>query len=511
MRRNHQRFLLAVVILIAVAFRLWGIGYDLPNIYHPDEPVAIAIIQTMFKTGDLNPHFFHWPSLFFYLNLLSYIPYYLVGKLLGAFHNPNDILAPVQVIMGTTRTQMPTAVLMGRMLTVCFGVASVLVVYLIGRQLSSKAWPGLLAALMLALLPTSVANSRSITPDTFATFFVLASIYGSLLVYHQGKTRHYLLAGICIGLAASSKYNTVLVALPLLLAHLARPGSRGLKEPRLYLAAAGSALAFLCTTPFAVLDLKTFVDGLLFDSRHYATGHAGMEGDSLRWYVSYLWTVLGPICLLALVGIAYGLVRSRQVAILSVFPVVYFAWVSRFVVRNDRTILPIMPLLCLLAAWAAVQLFERAGRLRRAGIRLASAIGLSALVITSLGWLTATTVQASAQMTTINSRETARVWIENNLPAGAKIAVESYSPFVDPSRFAVQGFLRIIDQTPQWYADQSFEYLVFSQSMFGRFYYEPTRYADEVAQYDSFFDRFQLVRVFTDGGYEVRIYRVTDG
>jgi hypothetical protein len=44
--------------------------------------------------------------------------------------------------------------------------------------------------------------------------------------------------------------------------------------------------------------------------------------------------------------------------------------------------------------------------------------------------------------------------------------------------------------------------------MFGRFFTEPGKYALEVAAYQRFFETFELARRFTDGGYEVRIYRV---
>ena len=34
-------------------------------------------------------------------------------------------------------------------------------------------------------------------------------------------------------------------------------------------------------------------------------------------------------------------------------------------------------------------------------------------------------------------------------------------------------------------------------------------YQDQVAQYDELFGRFTLLKVFTDGGYEIRVFRVT--
>ena len=111
------------------------------------------------------------------------------------------------------------------------------------------------------------------------------------------------------------------------------------------------------------------------------------------------------------------------------------------------------------------------------------------------------------RLTTVDSRETARVWIDTTLPQGAHIAIESYAPFVNPAEFAVQGFFKITDHEPEWYVENGYDYLVFSQGMYGRFYQDPQRYGSDVTEYDKFFGRFVLLKKFTDGGYEVRVYK----
>jgi hypothetical protein len=249
---------------------------------------------------------------------------------------------------------------------------------------------------------------------------------------------------------------------------------------------------------------------LMFDSQHYATGHAGMEGDTVRWYLNYLWNTTGPILLLALLGAVWGIAsRSREIMILSTFPVVYLLFISRFIVRNDRTLLPSLAFLFILATLAVAQLHDRATRSTRRTIRTASVAALIALLFGGVVLMSTLTVQDSLRLNTTDSRETARIWMAENLPSGAKVAIESYAPFVDPERYAVQGLFRMIDHAPEWYVERGFDYLVFSEGIFARFYAEPEKYATETAQYDAFFDRFELVRLFTDGGYEVRVYRVT--
>lgn len=507
---QNARWLLIAVTLLAISLRIWGIDFGLPYLYHPDEPVGVGIAQNMFKTGDLNPHFFNYPSLFFYINALAYIPYYLVGRLAGVFHSRADIPGAIMLAMGVGRAPMPTTWLLGRIVTVTFGSAAVVLVFLIGRGLTNSDVVGLLAAIMMAISPTNVANSRFITPDTLLIFFALLSFWGSVGILQQGKAWHYIVGGIASGLVASTKYNGALVIASVVSAHFLRCRLRGFKERRLYLALALGVAAFFVTTPFALLDHRKFLADLQFEARHYATGHAGMEGNTLNWYLTYLWQVEGPVAFLAVLEIIRGIYRrSKQTILLSVLPLVYFTFIGSFAVRNDRTLLPLTPFLFLLASSLLVNLFGQADT-RRSNARKLLICGVGALALASLTLPFLQTVRNNVQLTTVDSRETARIWIAHNLPSGAQIAIESYAPYVEPQRFSVQGFGRMIDHTPEWYLANGFEYLVFSAGMFGRFYREPDRYSHEVSQYEDLFRAFGMVKRFTDGGYEVRIYEATE-
>lgn len=506
---TKEAILLALILVLALFVRIWGANYDLPFIYHPDEPNYIIIIQNIFKTGDLNPHFFNYPSLFFYINALAYLPYYLIGKLLGIVHTPTDILAPISLAGGVTRAPMQTTVILGRIVTICFGTGLVGLTYFIGKQITGRKLAGLLAALMVAISSTNVLNSRMITPDTFVTFFSLASFLATLWAYQQGKTWQYIVCGLCVGLTASSKYNGGLVILPLLLVYFFQYGITAFKQPKLYLVLLFCGVGFFATTPFAILDSAKFLADLRYESIHYSTGHPGMEGNTLGWYLDYLWTTGGGLYILAIIEILRGIfIRSKKIILLSVYSLAYFIFICSFIVRNDRTILPLIPFLFLLAASFLVYLLDKANTLKQKKLRRGSIVIIVCLFIAGLTLPISKTITDTIKTTTVNSRETSRVWITNNLPPGAKIAIEPYSPFLNPSQFSIQGFGRIIVHTPEWYVEQGFDYLIFSQGMYGRFYFEPERYGQEIAQYNNLFEKFNPVKIFTDGDFEVRVYKV---
>ncbi|MGB3218548.1 MAG: glycosyltransferase family 39 protein [Anaerolineae bacterium] len=507
---------LAAILLIAVALRLWGINFGLPYLYHPDEPGYVAIAQNMVKTGDLNPHFFNYPTLFFYLNSLAYLPFYAVGRVLGVFQTPADIPAPILLVGGAGMTPLAATFWLGRLLTLAFGTGAVMLVYLVGRQLFGSRRVGLLAALLLAISPTNVTHSRYITPDTFVVFFAVFSLWAAVRVYQRGRTRDYVLAGVMAGLTAATKYNGALILICIVATHFLRAGWRGWRDRRLYLAIAASALAFAFATPFAIFDPAKFMADLSLEARHYATGHAGGEGNAALWYVTYLWQAEGLTALFALAALARGLwMRTKPVIVVAAFPVAYFVFISNFMVRNDRTLVPLTPFLFLLAAlflvhaWDWLYRREPGPDIALPGTRPPWARGVAGLLLalTLLIPLTGT-IQGANRLTTVDSRETARVWIAQNLPPGARVVLESYAPYVDPQRFTVLGVYRLILYPPAWYINEKFDYLVFSEGMFKRFYLEPDKYAAQIAEYEALFQAFEPIKIFTDGGYEVRIYRI---
>lgn len=501
---QHWAWVLIGIVAAALALRVWGIDFGLPYLYHPDEPGYVAIAQNIVKTGDLNPHFFNYPSLFFYLNALAYVPYYVIGRLTGQFAGIADIAGPTMLIGGSGTTTQPETFLLGRGLSILFATASVVLVFVVGRRLTGRALSGLLAALLLTLSATHVANSRYIAPDVFLVFFLLLALWGALQVYDHGRLRDYALAGAAVGLVAATKYNGAIMLAVVVLAHGLRTGWRGFFDRRLLVAVTASALAFLMATPFALLDAESFMAGVRIEAQHYSTGHVGSEGNALAWYASFLWTTEGVTVVLALLALAHvATTRDRRLLLLAAFPMIYFVFISTFVVRNDRTAMPLLPFLYLLAAILLTRLRWPADT--AAVWRPLVAAGLAVLLIAVLAWPAARTVAETRRLTTVNSLETARVWLDRNLAPGTRVAVESYAPYVDPQRFTVQGFYKLIDNSPEWYTDNGYGVLVFSQRMFRRFYDEPDKYAAEIALYEALFQHCQPLQVFTDGGYEVRV------
>ena len=67
-RAFMDKWLLWLILILAVLVRLWGISFGLPGTDHGDE-TEVVNHAVRFGTGDLNPHRFQYGALVQYLLL----------------------------------------------------------------------------------------------------------------------------------------------------------------------------------------------------------------------------------------------------------------------------------------------------------------------------------------------------------------------------------------------------------------------------------------------------------
>jgi 4-amino-4-deoxy-L-arabinose transferase-like glycosyltransferase len=250
----------------------------------------------------------------------------------------------------------------------------------LGWMGSRKWWVAGCAAAVVALNPLDVRFGPLVTPDAIAGATTALAVVGALWVLGRPTVGRYVLTGLAVGVAASTKYNAALSAAPLLVAHgLALGRQQAVRRAWLVLLAAVASVAvFLLINPYSVLDNDAFMRGLRYDSRHYRTGHPGSEGGSLGYHLAWLWRGFGPTLLLAPLGVFARGRRVRQAAIVCLsFVVLYVGFISSFEVRFARNLLPATASLAGAIGLGALALVERTARWRTGlgGGRLAGSVG----------------------------------------------------------------------------------------------------------------------------------------
>jgi uncharacterized membrane protein len=209
MKRNNTWTLVA---LLAVAFipRLWHINHGLPFLYNVDESFIVPR-ALRFGSGDFNPHIFMWPHLFFYLLFGLYGGFFVIGRIGGVFQGLEEFKY--------FYFNEPSAFyVIGRTASAVAGVASVVMLYQLGKRYHSKE-VGLAAAGFWSFSHFHFIYSRLALPEITMTLLVIAAAYNAYRIYEEGKMKNYLLAGIFGGLAVSTKYNAFLVFVIIPLAH----------------------------------------------------------------------------------------------------------------------------------------------------------------------------------------------------------------------------------------------------------------------------------------------------
>ena len=79
---DRARTVLAVggILILAAALRLSHVKAGVPYAVGVDEPEIMERVVRMMKTADFNPHFFDWPSLTIYLQLVHGLRLVSLGR-----------------------------------------------------------------------------------------------------------------------------------------------------------------------------------------------------------------------------------------------------------------------------------------------------------------------------------------------------------------------------------------------------------------------------------------------
>lgn len=410
-RFEKERLVLFLMIALAFAVRFAGVPFGLPNLYHADEPIVVN--HTMaYGIFDLNPHFFKIPPLTSYFLFLIYGLFYLLGHFAGIFPTVLDF-AYLFVV------DPSSFYLLGRgILGVGLGTLSVYCLYRFTKRFFSREAASL-AAFFLAVAFLHVRDSHYIYADIPLVLILILCFFLIFRILNQGKLRDYAGFGILAGLAVATKYNGVFIWFPFLLAHLfgCRSAGKRFVNSRLFIALFVSIPTYAALNPFSLIDFQFFLNELISQSK--------AEGPtSFLHHIRYsLNGALGPFLLVfALLGILHALIRREQKnLVMSSFVVIYYLVLCFFSQPYDRYVLPLIPWLLVFAAHFLLWLKEK--------FRLSKPAYI-ALICLLAGPPLAKTLLSDFIFMQKDVRNVAQEWIERNIPAGSKIALDI--PFFMP-------------------------------------------------------------------------------
>jgi hypothetical protein len=366
-QERHHSVILSLILLVAAGVRMWGMTFGLPNSdVRPDEMTVVQNSLGMLF-GGLNPRFFNWPSLEFYVVAVPYRIAFEVAHFRGIFHLKFDMFRDAMA--------NPTPyLLVPRTVSVAAGVLSVWLVYRITRELLDKT-TALVAAFFLAVAYLHVRDSHFGVTDVPMTAVALCTMVClNRAISAPTRLRRWAVAGVIAGLTASTKYSGVaVIPVGVIAAMIAgagenEPSSRRDAARRATIFLACALLGFIAGTPYAVLAYPAFLEGVRFESHHLTTGHGIALGYG--WIYHLMFTLrygLGvPLLVASIAGMPILAMTSwRKAALVCSFPVLYYLLLGRGTTVFVRYMIPIVPFLCITAAISAMALTNRLPRRSR--------------------------------------------------------------------------------------------------------------------------------------------------
>jgi hypothetical protein len=373
---------LGIVLLFALGFRLYGITWDQGNILHPDEHAVLAAAWRIHlpdwplsltqlldpQQSPLNPHFFSYGSL----------PFYLLKGTGSILSNFNESLADFDLR------------LVGRGMSAVFDTGTVLLIYLLGRRLYNHR-TGLLAAIFAAFTVLSIQQAHFCTVDSMFTFFIVLTVLFSARVISNSSTHTLwaaVLIGLGLGLAIATKLTAVILLGVIVTAYALRcfnsqsdSITKSCFKPHyiksslkgLAIVAPVAIITIVVTEPYILIDWNEFVaqtgwvrDAVVTRASDLPWTRQFIDTAPFLYQIRHLsiWGMGLPLAIAAWAGLLFALAlaikrRRKPELLLLSWIIPFFLIVGIMEVKFIRYVLPLVPFLCLVAALLFSTLYER--------------------------------------------------------------------------------------------------------------------------------------------------------
>lgn len=461
-------FILLATVLVGSFLRFYNLNWDEGHFFHPDERNIAAAVAKIKFFSQLNPHFFAYGSLPIYF-------YRLVGESLAYLDNNKKWLSDWGLIN-----------LIGRYFSALVSTISIILIYRLASKLFNTGI-GLFSSFLFAFSPILIQLAHFAITESLLIFWLLLITIFSLNIYsNPKKIRNYLLLGLIVGLALSTKLSAIsFVLIPLSIFFFCQPKK---SLTKFMLAVIVAAAIFCLTSPYVFLDRGKFIESMNYENgvvlgrlKVPYTLQFNNTPAYLYQLVNLPW-LIGLPAIVALVAIPFfilsrGKIKIGKRLLLTVFPIVYFAYVGSWHTKFIRYTSPLIPFLLILASWF---LWQMAKSKKVVGMCLVLLIAISNF-LWSLGFFHI--------YLRPSTRITASKWVYENIPAQSKILQEHWDDGLPirlaenlPSKYNIEQ-LTIYepdsDQKLNYYSDKlaKGDYLVISsRRLSGTLPYLPDKY-----------------------------------
>lgn len=367
-RRTTAVMVVAIISVagLGAALRVATLKADAPYASYVDEWATLKGSARQMSDATWDPGWYHYPAFLMDATTVAAAALAAVGG------ESNELRDGARATVATPYIEIVepwTLVIAGRLVVLALGIATIVLVALLGTRLAGRR-VGLLAALFVAVLPIFVTRGSVVISDTAAAAFATAALYCSARVVTASSRRQLVtwlvIGGGASGLACTSKYTIGTVLLAVCAAVMLRQDRSVWDRLKLGgLAVAAFALIAALSTPALVFRTSEVVDALEFLERVYRT----RPPTGSYWEQMLHAREFGRLMLLAAFAGLVLLDRSRRarpiVFAYLAFAIPTLALLLRAGFQPVRNILPLIPFLAIAAGATIVEVVRFVGaRLR---------------------------------------------------------------------------------------------------------------------------------------------------
>ncbi|HEX9923794.1 MAG TPA: hypothetical protein VGD99_14140, partial [Anaerolineae bacterium] len=285
---------------------------------------------------------------------------------------------------------------------------------------------------------------------------------------------------------------------------------------RLFIGLIAIAGGFLITTPAFIFSLKSVYTSVILEARDPAA--LGIMAplslpERIGWYLSVALpkALSWPIYLLAIGSVLFNWRASNKKAILLVSGFsLFLLTISVPRLYWDRWIIPIVPIALLFAAkaiWTMVDFVARRRPLSRHWEKLAAVVLIILLSVVPLRQ----SLRHVYRTNLPDTRTLVTEWVQKNIPPGARIARERFTPFIPDDAYSIKFTIHMHQLGAYDSLSNEYDYVVVSDQNYQGYFELAELHPEKVEFYNKLFEN-ELVAEFKPGrrvvGPVIRIYRI---
>jgi YYY domain-containing protein len=581
-RPRTANLLLIAILVAGLMLRVWSVNFDQGIGSHPDERSTACFYAPMIHLPDSWQQFLDPTAS--PLNPLwnldrqerrsftyGHFPLYLgvaMGDLLHRLAPLSETVGlpePAVALMARAHEACDAIAVAGRLTIALLDTLTIFLLYLLGRRMYGRRG-ALLAAAFYAFAAQAVQLSHFFAMDPASTTFTVMAVLGSVMMVQDRSWRAVVIAGAGAGLAISSKFSALpILAAPIVACLLVlydewqrarQPGGAANGRAQLTallgipVALLIALVLFFVTSPYALLDCRSFLQATLIEQGRMVRGIADMPftrqyrntlpyiyfiQQQMQWGLGW---ALGAVTAVGVVWALLRLLHSVYAGLASIFGqrvriisqsalcelvvwswlIPYFGLTGAFLAKFNRYMSPVLPFVLLFGAGLIVWLWNKGVGQAEPVLTTsplhhpnpfarAAAISLAVLgVVGGLLW-------SLAYVNGVYNREhtwiSASRWIYQNAPTGSVILWELWD---DPLPKAIPGEpgmdmgatgLTNIDWSP-YEEDTAEKYEILKQKLREADYvaYSSKRIYDSV---DELPERYPMTNLYYDAMWDGRL------